>query len=770
MPRREGAFIVEDYFANQGGLNTSDSPFLVQPGESTGGQNYDLQVPGAIRKRSGHLRLNSSANTQLKSLGFGLWNKPDTTRQPVRCAGTKWQALDPSAYTFTNLYEDTARSSMGTATITIASPGVVSFTAHGLDVTDPVQFTTTGALPTGLSINTTYYVKTVVDANSFTLSATAGGSVINTSGTQSGTHTLYKFNASFLTNGSTQPVVYSMFNQPSSGVLWGAGGGMSTLYGAYSATKVTANGVPAPTVSGFTAADDGAATATGLSGKYYYTLVYRKTSTQALSNALASTSDATVTLTANHGANLSWTLTNNDTTKYDKVYIYRSSVDGVAGFTAGSLIGTVDSSVSTFHDQGVNNSPADISSQNVPRANNTILDNSVLPSGTFRCLTTFKRRLVTAYGSTVVFSDVNKPESWPTYQTITVPSGGEITALGIVSLTSPLSTDTDEALVVFKQSETWVITGDGVISGVIPNWTLKFLSSSGTEGQAQVVQAEGYLCWVNYKGFYMWNGAGKPVRISRKIWDKFQLTGDIDKSKLNIAFGIYSQRRNEVIWYLSSATYGEQYYGLSLDITHTISKEASDSIGTVDMEGVFLPDVLAVPMYAGMSFLLSASSTEETIYFGDASGYVYSGFSSTGAVDGNTDITFKYPTGYLNCGSPNAAKRFHKVVAWVQDNGVYNLTLKYWADYRYTDADASSLVLASDPNPTTGNGIWDSGKWDQMLWDSAPNKPRKITYNLSPSKNNTEGDAIRLEFSQTGHAETPIIYGFSVYYSELPLR
>ena len=55
------------------------------------------------------------------------------------------------------------------------------------------MFTTTGALPTGLAINTDYYV-TVIDANTFNLSATLGGAFINTSGTQSGTHTLFSSN------------------------------------------------------------------------------------------------------------------------------------------------------------------------------------------------------------------------------------------------------------------------------------------------------------------------------------------------------------------------------------------------------------------------------------------------------------------------------------------------------------------------------------------------------------------------------------------------
>lgn len=81
--------------------------------------------------------------------------------------------------------------SLGTVTVTIASPGVFSFTSHGLKEGDTVYLTTTGALPTGLAVNTLYYVIAGgLTANAFELSATRGGSVINTSGSQSGVHTL----------------------------------------------------------------------------------------------------------------------------------------------------------------------------------------------------------------------------------------------------------------------------------------------------------------------------------------------------------------------------------------------------------------------------------------------------------------------------------------------------------------------------------------------------------------------------------------------------
>jgi hypothetical protein len=84
-----------------------------------------------------------------------------------------------------------ARAQTRSATVTIsnASPGVVTWTGHALTVDKPIHFTTTGALPTGLSPSTNYYVKTVLDANTFTVAATIGGTAINTSSAGSGVHT-----------------------------------------------------------------------------------------------------------------------------------------------------------------------------------------------------------------------------------------------------------------------------------------------------------------------------------------------------------------------------------------------------------------------------------------------------------------------------------------------------------------------------------------------------------------------------------------------------
>lgn len=75
-----------------------------------------------------------------------------------------------------------------TVTITIASPGVVTWTGHTFANGEPIVFSTTGALPTGLTAGTTYWIINQA-ANTFQVSATPGGAAINTSGSQSGTHT-----------------------------------------------------------------------------------------------------------------------------------------------------------------------------------------------------------------------------------------------------------------------------------------------------------------------------------------------------------------------------------------------------------------------------------------------------------------------------------------------------------------------------------------------------------------------------------------------------
>lgn len=96
-------------------------------------------------------------------------------------------ALNLNAATANFALLDAANSK--TATISIATPAVVTCAAHGRSNGDKIRLTTTDTLPTGLTAATTCYVINA-DTDTLQLSATLGGAAINTSGTQSGVHTL----------------------------------------------------------------------------------------------------------------------------------------------------------------------------------------------------------------------------------------------------------------------------------------------------------------------------------------------------------------------------------------------------------------------------------------------------------------------------------------------------------------------------------------------------------------------------------------------------
>lgn len=89
-----------------------------------------------------------------------------------------------------------------TVTVTIASPAVVTWTSPpyagsattGTNWTAPISFTTTGALPTGITAATTYWViGNTLSGNTFQIATSVANALaatpINTSGTQSGTQT-----------------------------------------------------------------------------------------------------------------------------------------------------------------------------------------------------------------------------------------------------------------------------------------------------------------------------------------------------------------------------------------------------------------------------------------------------------------------------------------------------------------------------------------------------------------------------------------------------
>lgn len=76
----------------------------------------------------------------------------------------------------------------------VAATDLLTTAGHGLVAAVPVRFTTTGILPAGLALATTYYViASGLTANDFKVSATLGGSAVDITSTGTGNHSWARY-------------------------------------------------------------------------------------------------------------------------------------------------------------------------------------------------------------------------------------------------------------------------------------------------------------------------------------------------------------------------------------------------------------------------------------------------------------------------------------------------------------------------------------------------------------------------------------------------
>lgn len=146
----------------------------------------DLKTSGGLAIESGQLKVDTSAISVMPTGASIPWHSKVAPSGYLLCYGQ-----NVSRATYSALFSVIVPL-MGVFTVTIASPAVFSLTAHTLLAGERIYFTTTGTLPTGLSVNTIYYVIAAgLTADAFQVSATLGGSAINTTGSQSGVHSAY---------------------------------------------------------------------------------------------------------------------------------------------------------------------------------------------------------------------------------------------------------------------------------------------------------------------------------------------------------------------------------------------------------------------------------------------------------------------------------------------------------------------------------------------------------------------------------------------------
>lgn len=748
---KQGQLIQADFFMNSGGLNNTDTPFAVKSGQAISGYNYEYLATGGITKRNGHNVVNSTPDTQLRSLGYSLNTTPTNVKTMLRAAGTKLQTFSPITGVTTNINSDDASPLTGPFATNTTIPVVFS------QFTNPdtsVSWFAGGGQAAG-TINgfiNGKYTKNGVVAPTGTISGTTSASPYLTTTGDFVINSNTLSNLSSTTNVGVGDIVDSSGNIPSGTTVLGVVGTSVIMSNPATATSTTA------TVNFYGALPD--------TTTYYYAVSYHKLDTGAQGNAALDI--AVTTGTSGFGTaggntvtiNLSG-LTNKDTTKFDKIFIYRSSVGGVAGFTVGDLAGTVAITVTTFTDFGHVQKTANA----VPRTGNTILDNSLLPStGTFSVLTKWKNRLITASESTLYLSDLDKSESWPSLNFINVPSGGPITALAIISYVSPTSATTDELLVIFKERELWTLSGNN-----LTDWTLLFVDYVGCVTQPLVVFANGFLFFVDYRGIFLYDGSNKPVYLSRLIEYDFSINGDLDLSKLQLGCGDFFRKQNEIIWFLSSSTLGEQQLAIKLDLRLSLPAIQNNFVGRL-AEAIFIKDSSVYPVYACSSVLPSFEGTflNEVFFAGDGAGNILNLYNN-GDGDGPNSIQFSFKTKVEDFGSIGTAKRFHKVIVWCRQTSTNYLTLNYSLNYR-TDDDLSYAKQEQPIASQFNEPLWDISVWDVALWDTGVSSYSPIVFNLNNPTIGIEGDALTLQFVQQDYQTPVTIVGYSVVYAISSLR
>lgn len=173
------ATTVTAALASLGVQSAANGSFIIPVG--TTAQRDASPVSGYLRYNQTSLKFEGYSSGAWGSIGGGS-GATGSGQDNVFVENDKYQT---TSYTL-------GQSGLTPCVISIATPGVVT-QANTFVGGEEVFFQTTGALPTGLAANTTYFVlATGLTSSTFQVSTIRGGSATATSGTQSGNQTAGK--------------------------------------------------------------------------------------------------------------------------------------------------------------------------------------------------------------------------------------------------------------------------------------------------------------------------------------------------------------------------------------------------------------------------------------------------------------------------------------------------------------------------------------------------------------------------------------------------
>ena len=150
--------------------------------------------------------------TNLTETQFSFSEQQNGAAVSITTAGSGVHTYEPVGITLTQTRENynyidltvfnpgeyiTATPVGTVCTISIANPAVITLVGHGFVAGDAIKFTTTGATPTGVNILDRYFVLAAgLTADTFRISIQLGGAAVESTGTQSGVHSVGKVTGS----------------------------------------------------------------------------------------------------------------------------------------------------------------------------------------------------------------------------------------------------------------------------------------------------------------------------------------------------------------------------------------------------------------------------------------------------------------------------------------------------------------------------------------------------------------------------------------------
>ena len=161
--------------------------------------------------------INSSPAAMSAGPNIAFYNSTPVFNSQVSPSGLKQDGTAGNGIRINSLSKTPVTSVSSIVTISIGANATITWANHGLPISAPIVFSTTIALPTGITAGTTYYIlSTSYATGSFRISTAVEGSAVTTSGSQSGvqTCTATELTAAGAADTDTRAFVAWIYNTP----------------------------------------------------------------------------------------------------------------------------------------------------------------------------------------------------------------------------------------------------------------------------------------------------------------------------------------------------------------------------------------------------------------------------------------------------------------------------------------------------------------------------------------------------------------------------